>query len=776
MKRQILLGVLILFAVGGFATAATLNVPTIPYPTIQAAIDDANDGDEVVVANGVWKGVGNRDLDFGNGLPFGQTRAITVRSTNPNDPNIVADTIIDCNGLGRAFIFDNYEDNNSVVEGFTIRNGSAVFGGAIECYSFANPKIANCIIRGNSAYDGGGIDCYYSSPLIVDCVITGNTASNDGGGVECWEAAPEIINCLIQGNTAGGYGGAIDCYLSDPNITNCTIAYNSGVSGDSGGVYAEFSSPTITNCIIWGNGDDLAGCIAKYSCIEDGDAGTGNISDNPLFKTGPLGGYYLSNYWAGQILDPNGQAVDPNVNPEDANSPCIDAGDPGVTSYVDDANYTTRTDSEPDSNIIVDMGYHYPDSGPAVYYQLVTDVDVNDPNVIGFIDPNLPDAGDPNGSFIQFAEVLLTAIPNDVDCFKVNKWTIDGNDLLYEGETLIVTMDSNKTVTVEFEHRKEYFLDTYVVGVGGTTRLFDSNEPNGWYCDGVDVNVIAEPALGYAVFEWTVDGSPVPLPAEPNVLTVTMDANKTVTVEFTTVFVHLDFEIIGGKGTIRPARGGNYPVGTVVNLEATPDLGSRVKEWGGDADGVPFLDPNDPNNNTVTMTEDKSVTVEFEQIPTYELTTSVADGNGTVAPTAPPPVDYNPVSGIYTYYIGATVTITASPDIGWHVEDWNGTDDDSSKATTNSVVMNSNRDVTVAFAPGFPIGEIWVYNSSGIPYLGPYSAIQDAIDDAFGGFPGFEGDPEATPLPLPPLPAIPGDLIIVADGNYTGPKNRNLDF
>jgi len=485
---------------------------------------------------------------------------------------------------------------------------------------------------------------------------------------------------------------------------------------------------------------------------------------------GPLGDYYLSQTDANQL----------------ANSPCVDAGDPCETSYVDDANYTTRTDSEPDTSN-VDMGYHYPDSGDYVNYLLITGVDVNDPNVTGIIEPNHPSPGSPDR---QFAEVLLTATPNDV-CFKVNKWTVNDSNILldpndpfsyYDANTYILTMDSNKEVTVEFERREEYFLDTYVVGgVGGTIKLFDSNDPNGWYCDGVDVNVIATPAFGYAVFGWTVDGSPVSLPAEPNVLKVTMDtdANRTVTVEFITAFVHLDFDIVpdpcsgNDNGEIIPPRGGNYLLGTDVNLIATPDLRYEVFEWKVDGNPIPL--PLDPNLYTVKMTKDINVTVEFKKIQKYELTTSVAGGSGTVAPTAPPPVDYNAVSGAPIYYIGTTVTVTASPAIGWHIEDWNGTDDDSSKATTNSVVMNSNRDVTVAFAPGFPIGQIWVCDSDGTPYDGPFVTIQAAIDVAKSGFPGYEGNPGATPI-LPEIPAVPGDIILVADGVYSGAGNYDLDF
>jgi len=67
----------------GGALAAVLHVPD-DFPTIQAAIDAAVNGDEVLVADGVYTGPGNRDLNFGG-------RLIIVRSENG-----AADCVIDC--------------------------------------------------------------------------------------------------------------------------------------------------------------------------------------------------------------------------------------------------------------------------------------------------------------------------------------------------------------------------------------------------------------------------------------------------------------------------------------------------------------------------------------------------------------------------------------------------------------------------------------------------------------------------------------------------------
>lgn len=135
-------------------------------PTIQDAVDIAGTGDEIVLSIGTYTGNGNRDIDFGG-------RSITVRSTNPNDPCIVAATIIDCEGdpcePHRGFSFISGEDENSIVSGLTVTNG---YG----------PDEEIDVYEEYSA--GGAIYCYSSSPTITNCTFTGNTAGVDGGGIE----------------------------------------------------------------------------------------------------------------------------------------------------------------------------------------------------------------------------------------------------------------------------------------------------------------------------------------------------------------------------------------------------------------------------------------------------------------------------------------------------------------------------------------------------------------------------------------------------------------
>ena len=131
--------------------ATTIHVPD-EYTTIQDGIDASADGDTVLVADGTYTGLGNKDIDFG-GMP------ITVMSENGPDW-----TTIDCKNIGRGFYFHSGEDSLSRLEGFTIQNGKENVGGGIYCEN-SSPAITNCTITGNATKrDGGGIFCSFPPP------------------------------------------------------------------------------------------------------------------------------------------------------------------------------------------------------------------------------------------------------------------------------------------------------------------------------------------------------------------------------------------------------------------------------------------------------------------------------------------------------------------------------------------------------------------------------------------------------------------------------------
>jgi len=272
---------------------------------VQAAISDSNDGDIIVLFPGRYTGLGNKEINF-------LGKAITVRSVAPEDPYIVAATVIDCNSTGDAFRFEYSEGADSVLDGLTIVGGDpdtnsppsrstsstssyvyslltssvsaqASLGSSrgIVCL-LASPTITNCVITGHGH---GGIHCYgdirggASAPLITQCTIADNATSGHGGGVYCeynsspivtncaitrnrammgggvyciGSGTPQIVNCTLVGNSAVD-GGAIYC-VTGATITNCTIASNSA-EDRAGGVFCADSRVSLTNCILWANAD-----------------------------------------------------------------------------------------------------------------------------------------------------------------------------------------------------------------------------------------------------------------------------------------------------------------------------------------------------------------------------------------------------------------------------------------------------------------------------------------------------------------------------------------
>jgi hypothetical protein len=80
-------------------------------------------------------------------------------------------TIIDGTGLlGPVVIFGTGETTHSVLQGFTIQNGSL----------------------NSSSFEGGGIAVVGASPSIIGNIIRNNVAVDRGGGINIYQGSPSV--------------------------------------------------------------------------------------------------------------------------------------------------------------------------------------------------------------------------------------------------------------------------------------------------------------------------------------------------------------------------------------------------------------------------------------------------------------------------------------------------------------------------------------------------------------------------------------------------------
>ncbi len=254
------------------------------YPTIKQAVHYAWDGSRILLADGIYRGPGNRDIRI-------QSGGLTITSLNGPE-----NCVIDPNYRGRAFILIN-NDSNTILEGLTIRNGSPYYestypdlnddrqGAAIYCSKsslqlhgcrfiqniapgsggaiFAtdsNLSVNDCLFHHNQALAAGAIYCV-GELVISHSLIIGNIAES-GAGIQA-SGDVTIDQCvLLENRSTGnliqtgpafieGYGGAIRCHYSDLKVTNSIIRNNQSNFG--GGIFYVYSDALIQNCVIANN-------------------------------------------------------------------------------------------------------------------------------------------------------------------------------------------------------------------------------------------------------------------------------------------------------------------------------------------------------------------------------------------------------------------------------------------------------------------------------------------------------------------------------------------
>ena len=268
----------------------------------------------------------------------------------------------------------------------------------------------------------------------------------------------------------------------------------------------------------------------------------------------------------------------------------------------------------------------------------------------------------------QDTNVTLSASPAQEWWF--DHWSVPGD--VNDGSTnaqITLTVDGYKTATAVF--KRDFTITVATAGTGSGTVSPAVGSHTYTFLD--EVPFTATPVGGSAFDHWEGGLTGV---SNPEILTVSGDA--TVTAYFVPTYP-LSVTIQGSGSVAKSPNLQNYPAGTTVTLQATPDSGYEFDSWSGDASG---------SSETVEVVMDsaKSVTATFSQ---GERLSMNVQGNGTTTP-AP---------GNHFYSNGQQVTLTATPDTGFGFAQWSCPGDaiDGSTSSQVTITMSTNKTVTAIF-------------------------------------------------------------------------------
>ncbi|MEO0934949.1 MAG: hypothetical protein AAFY21_14710 [Cyanobacteria bacterium J06641_2] len=258
------------------------------FTSLQLALAKAKSGDEIWVAQGVYKPGNNRTDSFE--IPDG----VSVYGGFAGDETDLEQRDIDKNvtylsgnvGEERENKDNNYtvvklsSGSTATLDGLIVQDGNSNNnGGGI--YNDGNLTLRNVVVRYNLAADSGGGIFNNGTINIIDSTVdtnfaVGNNSTSGGGGLINAGVSATITNSIFSGNGANK-GGAIrnDKKLE---LNSTTIINNTAFSNGGGGGVANYGTADVSNSIIASNADNLTN--TSESVTGTNTSGGNNIIGN----------------------------------------------------------------------------------------------------------------------------------------------------------------------------------------------------------------------------------------------------------------------------------------------------------------------------------------------------------------------------------------------------------------------------------------------------------------------------------------------------------------
>jgi len=628
----------------------TLQVQAEDYPVtdrdeIITAMNQAQPGDTLTMANGVWR---DQNIQFsGNGVPGD---SILLRAETPGYVILNGSSRLSIDGqylkvdglrlvggynTGSAIVFESGSQHcrvtNTEVSEFNPPNSSTRYHWII--LKGSHNRVDHCFISGKRHSGVSVLVSLSTSPYGFHRIDHNHFADiplGDGNGYETIKISSGAYsnlsgNTIVENNYFYRCSGEME--IISNKCHNNIYRYNTFVECVGTLTMRQGMNCTIQGNYFFGNNVDGTGGVRithrghkLFNNYFQDLAGTGQRSAISLY-TGMAHEDYIIGEGGHVRADSITIAHNSIVNcASGINSGAWDDDDPILLPPIDNVianNIVTMDDDAP----CYDADSNYPGVNETWESNMFSGSNLGDTPDIGYVedDPALIFTNDwyqisASSPAVDAASGDYPFVVDDIDGLERDGSKDIGADELGSGNRQPLTSDDVGPAWIGNENLP-LVVSVTTAGTGSGTVLMDP--PSGVYEPGTELELIAVPDEGHHFESWFGDVS-----GSDDTISIIVIQNMEIGANFSapvmyTISIWNSSGNIAGSVDLNPASS-SYPPGTIVTVTALPAAGYEFSHWGGDLNG------SNSNPDTLLMDDNKAIMVNFHQ------TTSISDENATL--------------------------------------------------------------------------------------------------------------------------------------------------
>ena len=286
-----------------------------------------------------------------------------------------------------------------------------------------------------------------------------------------------------------------------------------------------------------------------------------------------------------------------------------------------------------------------------------------------------------NGTAVKTEGTLTAEVTGLKDGYEITSWTLNGAPYLSTDGKLTCDVSATQGADIRVKIVRKSYQINFSATAGGTitatangTTLQNPATVKG------DTNIVftaSAPETGYEFVGWKVDDQII----EEEGTSYTLAVTKATTVQACYAMTQTQYAVTYGiiqtgeqdNGTLSVSglnRQGKANAGSTITFTAVPAEGYQVKQWYSAATGGTEIGTAESKEYQImNLTENTGVYVQFEPIPSYEITVNVT-GQGSVTATVNGEAATISGNNKLTVKRHDNVVLTASPATSQYLTSW----------------------------------------------------------------------------------------------------------